>query len=101
MKKSKEKDSFTVHLYELVESLKKSSNVKFEEKFDYIFQKISDIFDDFLKNILKKTNKSVGKGDMYGIIKNISSFLPSLFLSIPFFSSSVSYVYAQASCNRA
>ena len=85
-KKRKDKENFKNHLYELIDMLKRNPEINIDEKFNYIFNKISDIFDDFFKILLKNTDKSIKKGDLYNIFKDISSSLPSIFISIPFFS---------------
>lgn len=85
-KKKKNKEEFKAHLYELIDGLKKRDHKSFDEKFDYIFNKITDVIDDFLKILSKNIVKSFKKGDLYSIAKEISALLPISFLSLPFFS---------------
>jgi len=85
-KKKKDKDDIKLHLYELIKTLKKNHELPFEMKFDMVFHKISDIFDGFIKLLLKSLSKSMKKGDIVNVIKNISSLIPGAFLTFPFFS---------------
>jgi hypothetical protein len=74
------------HLHDLIEGLQKNREVSIDQKFDLVFEILTDISDAIMKNFEKSAKKRIKKQDYIGIIQNISSILPSLFLSVPFFS---------------
>lgn len=82
----KKKEEIMGHLSELIDELHKRSRDSIDDKFDYLFGKISAIFDSFILLIIKSARKSYKKGDIYKLFKSLFSLLPGAFLSIPFFS---------------
>jgi len=71
---------------ELVDTLKKDKELPIDNKFDLAYDKIADIIDIFLKSLFQSTSKELGKGNIIKMIRNISSGLPGVFLTLPFFS---------------
>jgi glycosyltransferase involved in cell wall biosynthesis len=89
----KDKANIREYLVELIDGLQAGKFSNIEERIDFIFHHLADIFDGFMKIFAKSLNKSIKKGDYINIVKNVSSFLPSLFLTAPFFST-LSHMYA-------
>ncbi len=57
-----------------------------EDKLDSFYDKLSIICDEFFKQLMGSFTKSLEHGDIFGLLKNVSSSLPGVFLTIPFFS---------------
>jgi glycosyltransferase involved in cell wall biosynthesis/PHP family Zn ribbon phosphoesterase len=72
---------------EFIEKLKNSPAMPIEEKFNILYDKISDLSDELFKNFTKTIENNIKKGDIINIFGNIFSFLPSIFLSVPFLTS--------------
>ncbi|MFP4466115.1 MAG: glycosyltransferase [Candidatus Goldiibacteriota bacterium] len=86
-KKAKEnKNKINALLIELVEEAGKNSGSSIEEIPDILYSKISVLADEFLKLLFCSLEDDIYSGNISGIIKNISSAIPGIFLSIPFFS---------------
>jgi hypothetical protein len=73
-------------LLELVDTFKKNGNLSIEEKLDLAYENISQIADEFFRLFIAGIEQDLQHGDMIGIIKRISGLIPSIFLSLPFFS---------------
>lgn len=84
---SRNKDTTQKLLFELIEKLKNESEMSIEEKFNILYDKISDLSDELFKNFTKTIENNIKKGDIINIFGNIFSFFPSIFLSVPFFTS--------------
>ncbi|MBN2547318.1 MAG: glycosyltransferase [Spirochaetes bacterium] len=84
--KKKDKENFLSHLSDLLEGLKDKQNIPIEEKFKLLFDVIADISDALIKSFVKSIKKRVAKQDYIGVFQSISGLLPSIFLTIPFFS---------------
>ncbi|HVN72511.1 MAG TPA: glycosyltransferase [Desulfomonilia bacterium] len=69
-----------------VEEVKKIDPELIEERFEVIYDKASDIADEFFKRIIETLASDLETGDISNIIINISSSIPGLFLSLPFLS---------------
>ncbi|MCG8570281.1 MAG: glycosyltransferase [Spirochaetes bacterium] len=85
-KRKKDQESILAHVGELMDELHNRFNESEDDKFKIIFNKIAEIFDDFILLLIKSTGRSLKKGDIFRFIKNAFSFLPGAFLTIPFFS---------------
>lgn len=57
-----------------------------ENKLDGFYDHLADIADEFFKNLLVSFGKDIKTGDIPGLVRNISSSLPGVFLTIPFLS---------------
>jgi len=69
----------------LVDDLKECAEVPVEEKLDIVYDKITMITDEFLKNLLVSVQKDLNRGDIVSLIKNVSSSITGIFLAAPFF----------------
>jgi glycosyltransferase involved in cell wall biosynthesis len=69
----------------LVDDLKECAGVPVEEKLDIVYDKITMITDEFLKNLLVSLQKDINRGDIVSLIKNVSSSITGIFLAAPFF----------------
>lgn len=85
--KSNDNSSYKKHLAELVETLTKSKDIPIEKSLDLLFEKITIIGDEILKNLINNTREALDKGDIFQFLTNLSSSLPGMFLFVPFFSS--------------
>jgi glycosyltransferase involved in cell wall biosynthesis/predicted metal-dependent phosphoesterase TrpH len=82
----KKKIRTTQLMIELIEELKKTDPLQIEERLDIIYEKISAVADEFFKKILSSVERDIASGDIVNIIMNVSSSIPGLFVSFPFFS---------------
>jgi glycosyltransferase involved in cell wall biosynthesis len=80
----KKTGTITGHLIGLIDALKNSPE-DIEEKLEIVYTKISAIADSFFSSLLRSLEKDLAIGDIESVIKNISSSIPGIFLSMPFF----------------
>jgi glycosyltransferase involved in cell wall biosynthesis len=73
-------------IHRTVEEVKKIDPELIEERFEVIYDKASDIADEFFKRIIETLASDLETGDISSIIINVSSSIPGLFLSLPFLS---------------
>lgn len=57
-----------------------------EVRLDFTYHKLSQIVDAYFNMLFKSFEKNLQKGNLLKIIRNISSSLPGIFLTLPFFS---------------
>ena len=76
----------------LIQVLKKKKNLTLEERFEISYNKISDIVDSFFKVLLISFEENISQGNLVKIIRNISSSLPGVFITLPFYSS-INHMY--------
>jgi glycosyltransferase involved in cell wall biosynthesis/predicted metal-dependent phosphoesterase TrpH len=76
-----------VLLSDLITSLQNKKNVSSEEKLALVSTAITSASDELLKSLFIKISNSLQEGNLPGLIKGLSGFLPGIFLSIPFFTS--------------
>ncbi len=57
-----------------------------EVRFDYTYQKLSQLVDAYFNLLFKSIEKSLQKADLLKLLRNFSSSLPGIFLTFPFFS---------------
>ncbi len=81
-----------LHMLELVESLRENGFTDIEEKLGLVYDKITDVSDEFFRIVFRSFEKNVKRGNLEGIIKSVSSSLPGIFLSLPFFTT-LSHMY--------
>jgi glycosyltransferase involved in cell wall biosynthesis len=88
MKKKADRNGNRVNvlLAELIEGLN-SREENGDERFDMIYAKTAEITDEFFLNFMQSLERNIKKADIHGITKNISSWLPAFFLTLPFFTS--------------
>ncbi len=70
-------------LYEVITRIK---GVPVEEKLDTFYDRLGLISDEFFRILLSSFEKNLKQGDITGLLKNISTSLPGIFLTVPFFS---------------
>ena len=80
------------HMLELVQNLRDNGFTDVEEKLGLVYDKITDISDEFFRIVFSSFEKNVKRGNLEGIIKSVSSSLPGVFLSLPFFTT-LSHMY--------
>lgn len=73
-------------LIELIEEVRSIKPSFVDQRLDIVYEKTAAIADEFFKKILISIEKDIVKGDIVSLIMNISSSIPGLFLSLPFFS---------------
>lgn len=78
-------DYFKQTLIELIETLQKEKDLCLEKRFNIAFEKFSNIVDSFFKVLFESFEKDLSKGNMIKVIRNISSTLPGIFLTLPFY----------------
>ncbi|MCB4791061.1 MAG: glycosyl transferase family 1 [Elusimicrobia bacterium] len=71
---------------ELIEEFRANNSLPIENKLDLIYSKIASIADEFARIFIKSIETDLQRGDVINLIKNISTSLPGIFISIPFFS---------------
>ncbi|MBN1352706.1 glycosyltransferase [candidate division KSB1 bacterium] len=74
-------------LAEVVEEIKEINPLHSEKRLEIVFEKVAEIFDELLVKFFEGFKDSLSKGDMLGMIFNLSSSIPGLFLSLPFITS--------------
>ncbi|MFH1734516.1 MAG: glycosyltransferase, partial [bacterium] len=72
---------------ELVEEINANKISSIEENLDLLYDRIADIVDEVLVNLIDTSLTDMKEGDPFTILGKISSALPGLFLLVPFFSS--------------
>lgn len=85
--KHAKKEPLYVLLSNLVASLQDTKNASIEETLAIVSMAITSASDEMIKSLFVKISSSLQDGDLLGLIKGISGFLPGIFLSIPFFTS--------------
>ena len=71
-------------LYELAQGIKENGFSSPEEAIEFADSKISVISDEFLRTAFKSLEKDLAKADLFEVVRHISSYLPGLFLALPF-----------------
>ncbi len=85
--KKKSNDDINGLVIKLTENLKRNNGKEIEEKLNIFYDDISNISDAFLSLIFKSFEHDLRSGNFINLVKNISSYLTGIFLSVPFFSS--------------
>jgi len=86
-KGQRQKDRLTRGYYELINLLNDLKSIPANEKFDLIYEKISVISDEFFKSLFLSLEKDIESINIMKIIRDVSSFIPGIFLVAPFFTS--------------
>ncbi len=84
--KKKSKDEISTRFLDLVEIIQRRSDTPLEERLDIVYEKLAGISDAFFAPLLRSLEEDLAKADLVSLVRNISSSLPGLFLSAPFFS---------------
>ena len=72
-------------LYDLVYNLKTEKKKSIEDKLGFIFDRIEIISDEFFLKMFELFEQNLKSGDLFNFFKIITSSLPGIFLSLPFF----------------
>ncbi|MBD3289626.1 glycosyltransferase [candidate division KSB1 bacterium] len=73
-------------LVSLIHDTKDFRLSQIDKRLELVFQRVCDIADEFLKKVLTSMEQDISKGNLVGLIMNISSSIPGLFLALPFLS---------------
>lgn len=83
-RKSKQ-DSLKNKLLETISEIHNFKSENKDYKFDFIYNKFSELGDEFFIQIADKVVKNLNNGDLFNLLKDVSSALPGIFLAMPFF----------------
>ncbi|MHB9028123.1 MAG: glycosyltransferase [Candidatus Latescibacterota bacterium] len=72
--------------WDLLQDLANGQKTSIEERLDGFYDKLAVISDEFFKILLASLENDLRHGDILNVTRNISSSLPGIFLTIPFFS---------------
>ncbi len=73
-------------MIEATDEIRKLDPSNIDRRFEIVFEKISDIADEFFFRIFSSVQQDIRGGDITSLVMNLSSSLPGLFLSLPFLS---------------
>jgi hypothetical protein len=83
----KKKENRIAHLLvELIEEAKKINPLDIDERLGIVYEKTSEIADEYFRKVLESMEKDLTQGDLVKFIMNFSASIPGIFLSLPFFS---------------
>lgn len=77
-------DRIKLHFSHLLDAMNDQQK-SLEEKMDFAYEKIGDIGDELFHMLTRSLEKDLKKGDVFSLIRNISTSIPGIFLSLPFF----------------
>ncbi len=80
-------DQLRKSIAELVETLQKGQYQNIDARLNVAYEKISDIVDSFFMVLFESFEKELSRGNVLKIIRNLSSSLPGIFMTLPFYSS--------------
>lgn len=72
-------------LMELIDEIKKIKPADLDNRLDLVYNKTADIADEYFRKVLYSLKKELSSGDLANFIMNLSSSIPGIFLSLPFF----------------
>jgi glycosyltransferase involved in cell wall biosynthesis len=84
---TKKRSKIHDHLVDLIDHTKEFENKEIDTRFEVAYNDISNIADELVTDFLKSLEKKIMNGDFFDIMNKITSLLPSLFISVPFFTS--------------
>ncbi len=87
-------------LAELVEEIHNLESKDLDAKFDLVYDKIALIADEFTCMLFQSFEKDLSSGNVTGIIKSVSSSIPGVFISLPFFSALTHFYSSRALINK-
>jgi hypothetical protein len=74
-------DSALASFQDLVALLRRLHGEDLPSQFDAIFDRLSDIADGFVKNLLRSFDRDLGQGDIVQLARSVSSLMPAVSLS--------------------
>jgi len=87
MMKADSNNEYKRSIAELVEEINSNKYTSIEKNLDLLYDRIADIVDTVLVNLIETVQTEIKNGDPFTVIGKLSSALPGLFLLVPFFSS--------------
>ncbi|MBN1596407.1 glycosyltransferase [candidate division FCPU426 bacterium] len=72
-------------LADLITNLRAGITLDSERKLEIVYDKLADISDEFIKVFLKSLEHNLHTGNFLELLMSLSSSLPGVFLSLPFF----------------
>ncbi|URA09073.1 glycosyltransferase [Thermospira aquatica] len=87
MRKKKRSDVLRDILERTLAGLREREQEDIRVKLDFLYDRITEMSDEFFSRLVKSFEKNIRQGDLMGIIKNLSSSLTGVFLAAPFLSS--------------
>jgi glycosyltransferase involved in cell wall biosynthesis/predicted metal-dependent phosphoesterase TrpH len=85
--KKKGEKSVNQMLEDLLKCLKNIHPSDIEKKLELIYEKVSEIVDEFSRGLFQSLSKEIFEGDWMKALTNFSLFLSGIFLSLPFITS--------------
>ncbi len=86
IKKKKKKSANQRILVELIEQVRSVNYHEIDARLDIVYEKASELLDALFKDFIDSFGKHLRKGNFDKLMRNFSSLLPALFLSVPFIS---------------
>lgn len=84
--KSQKNNAIYQNIVKLIETSRTLNADDIDTRLDLLYECISDISDQYFRSLLKSLNTNIEEMDIISIIQGLSSSIPGIFLSIPFFS---------------
>jgi len=85
-KKKIAEDPIKEKVYALLDTIEKSKQSDIDTQFGLIYSGITGIVDTLFLEFVRKILLNVDKGDFFNLLNSFTGILPSVFLSLPFFS---------------
>lgn len=92
LKFAKRKSKKYGYLIDTIEQIEEAPSISHDQKFDLIYKSLGQITDDIIKSFANTLYEIAENKQMGDIFSHISSLLPGIFLSVPFFTS-MKYTY--------
>ncbi|MEW6516556.1 MAG: glycosyltransferase [candidate division FCPU426 bacterium] len=80
-------DKIQKALLDLVERIRRDAHRDIEDKLRVVYEQLAELADAFFRTLFESLEKSLRHLDAIELIKDLSSLIPGLFLSAPFFTS--------------
>lgn len=84
--KSQKNNAIYQNIVHLIENSRKLHEDDIDTRLELLYDCISDISDQYFRSLLTSLNTNIEEMDIIRIIQGLSSSIPGIFLSIPFFS---------------
>jgi len=85
IKKKNNHDPLKKKLITSIEDIRNFKSQSSDEKFNFVYEKIADLGDEFFVQLSEKFVSNLKTGDLFNLLKDISLSLPGIFISMPFF----------------
>ena len=84
--KSQKNNAIYQNIVQLIETSRTLNDDDIDARLNLLYECISDISDQYFRSLLTSLNTNIEEMDIIQIIQGVSSSIPGIFLSIPFFS---------------